>query len=332
MHEESNKRENFINNAIFRFAQDDETKHVIVNESETIQSMDNQKPLQENKYAPTSKSKISVLPQGEDMRSKSLAPCGRVDLRTDGEKRVRIASRLRTLLRSNMYETLRAWSKFKTGKGEGLKVAFTLAEVLITLGIIGVVATLTLPTLIQHHRKTVIETSLKKFYTTINQAVELSIIDNGETSSWKFADTEAEVGIFYNTYFKKYLKDVKSKDAKIRYYVYFSDGSGVEVRYKGHDWIYCLKAADLGKSFGGTNGSKCFKFGFYPTWGNGKGENHITSNYYNKGVEPYVGASKVDENGNVVGTSPDDIYKLGWYTKAIQLNNWRIPNDYPVRY
>ena len=33
------------------------------------------------------------------------------------------------------------------------KVAFTLAEVLITLGIIGVVAALTMPSLIQKHKK-----------------------------------------------------------------------------------------------------------------------------------------------------------------------------------
>ena len=34
------------------------------------------------------------------------------------------------------------------------KNAFTLAEVLITLGIIGVVAAMTLPTLIQNHQNT----------------------------------------------------------------------------------------------------------------------------------------------------------------------------------
>ena len=45
------------------------------------------------------------------------------------------------------------------------KAAFTLAEVLITLGIIGVVAALTLPTLIEHHKEKVILTMivLKRF-------------------------------------------------------------------------------------------------------------------------------------------------------------------------
>ena len=39
---------------------------------------------------------------------------------------------------------------------------FTLAEVLITLGIIGVVAALTVPTLIAEHRSKELETRLKK--------------------------------------------------------------------------------------------------------------------------------------------------------------------------
>ena len=42
------------------------------------------------------------------------------------------------------------------------KVAFTLAEVLITLGIIGVVAALTLPTVIKHYKAKVLETAFKK--------------------------------------------------------------------------------------------------------------------------------------------------------------------------
>lgn len=48
---------------------------------------------------------------------------------------------------------------------------FTLAEVLVTLGIIGVVAALTMPTLIDNHRKAVTETRLEKFYSLMSQAV-----------------------------------------------------------------------------------------------------------------------------------------------------------------
>ena len=51
-----------------------------------------------------------------------------------------------------------------------MKKAFTLAEVLITLGIIGVVAAITLPTLIANYQKKVLETQYKVAVTTLSQA------------------------------------------------------------------------------------------------------------------------------------------------------------------
>ena len=47
------------------------------------------------------------------------------------------------------------------------KCAFTLAEVLITLGIIGVVAAMTLPTLINMTNKKELEVALKKTYSEL---------------------------------------------------------------------------------------------------------------------------------------------------------------------
>ena len=64
------------------------------------------------------------------------------------------------------------------------KSAFTLAEVLITLGIIGVVAALTLPTLIQNHQKQVYVTGLKKAYSNIQNAFSKAMLDEGITD-WK---------------------------------------------------------------------------------------------------------------------------------------------------
>ena len=51
------------------------------------------------------------------------------------------------------------------------RAAFTLAEVLITLGIIGVVAALTIPTILQNIQQTVLKNQFKKFYSTFWQAV-----------------------------------------------------------------------------------------------------------------------------------------------------------------
>lgn len=57
--------------------------------------------------------------------------------------------------------------------------AFTLAEVLITLGIIGVVAALTMPSLIANMQKKELQTALQKAYSTLSQALTLYENDNG---------------------------------------------------------------------------------------------------------------------------------------------------------
>lgn len=50
---------------------------------------------------------------------------------------------------------------------------FTLAEVLVTLGIIGVVSAMTIPTLIQNHQRKVYVTQLHKIYNELQQAAIL---------------------------------------------------------------------------------------------------------------------------------------------------------------
>ena len=52
---------------------------------------------------------------------------------------------------------------------------FTLAEVLITLGIIGVVAAMTIPTLMSNTGKAEFKTAFKKVISTVNQAVTMSV-------------------------------------------------------------------------------------------------------------------------------------------------------------
>ncbi|MCM1339162.1 MAG: type II secretion system GspH family protein [Muribaculaceae bacterium] len=74
------------------------------------------------------------------------------------------------------------WDTSRTGEGtsrvslravwlrEGRKAAFTLAEVLITLGIIGVVAAMTIPNLIANYQKTRDVNILKNQYAELSQA------------------------------------------------------------------------------------------------------------------------------------------------------------------
>lgn len=54
------------------------------------------------------------------------------------------------------------------------KKAFTLAEVLITLGIIGVVAAITIPTLIANTNNQKYRSQFKKTVSTLSQAAKMS--------------------------------------------------------------------------------------------------------------------------------------------------------------
>ena len=59
------------------------------------------------------------------------------------------------------------------------RAAFTLAEVLITLGIIGIVAALTMPSLIANYQKSQFEAGVKKMASVVGQAVTKLMADEG---------------------------------------------------------------------------------------------------------------------------------------------------------
>ena len=68
--------------------------------------------------------------------------------------------------------------------GNKNKYGFTLAEVLITLGIIGVVAAMTMPSLIQKYKEKVTVTKVKTALSILNQAYTLARKDGEEINSW----------------------------------------------------------------------------------------------------------------------------------------------------
>ena len=59
------------------------------------------------------------------------------------------------------------------------KAAFTLAEVLITLGIIGIVAAMTMPSLLANYRQRVIISQLKKSFSTLQTAINTTNAEYG---------------------------------------------------------------------------------------------------------------------------------------------------------
>lgn len=64
------------------------------------------------------------------------------------------------------------------------KCAFTLAEVLITLGIIGIVAAMTIPTLMQKYYEKQTVNRLKETYAILSQAIKLAGEEYGYPEEW----------------------------------------------------------------------------------------------------------------------------------------------------
>ena len=93
-----------------------------------------------------------------------------------------------------------------------MKKAFTLAEVLITLGIIGVVAALTLPSVVQNYQKRSLEVATQKFYSVMSQAIKQYMADEGvddlrgTSLSGDDDDSDETRTAKDDEFFKKYLK------------------------------------------------------------------------------------------------------------------------------
>lgn len=78
------------------------------------------------------------------------------------------------------------------------KTAFTLAEVLITLLIIGVVSSLVIPSLINNTQDAELRTSWKKVYGIVDQATRQMMLDNGGTLKGLFTDQNTVISQYSN--------------------------------------------------------------------------------------------------------------------------------------
>ncbi|OLA77448.1 MAG: hypothetical protein BHW55_04395 [Candidatus Melainabacteria bacterium 35_41] len=86
---------------------------------------------------------------------------------------------------------------------------FTLAEVLVTLGIIGVVSAMTVPSLMQNYQRQSYVTQLHKVYNELNQA-GMSFINSKNALNMKEAGFSGNEGTFLSSNFKV-VKDCGNK-------------------------------------------------------------------------------------------------------------------------
>ena len=89
------------------------------------------------------------------------------------------------------------------------KAAFTLAEVLVTLGIIGVVSAMTVPTLMQNHQRKVYVTQMHKVYNEFSRAL-MQYQNDKNAVNLSEAGLTSQVGV--DTFIKTYFNVVQECD------------------------------------------------------------------------------------------------------------------------
>ncbi len=222
------------------------------------------------------------------------------------------------------------------------KCGFTLAEVLITLGIIGVVASLTLPSVIMNYQKKQTVVELKKVYAELQNVIKLSEIDNGPMSEWNFPEKCAHVDPegakpFIEKYYLPYFKNAKLVKSPykvsigalhfVKYWVALDNGT-IFGLHPCVDNEYIWLFVDLnGVKEPNKVGRDIFVFDAYKYGGVGQNKYKLSfwgSSWDRNNVENL-------KNNNVYGCNKTntDTLKNFHCGRLIELNNWEIPADYP---
>ena len=238
--------------------------------------------------------------------------------------------------------------------------AFTLAEVLITLAIIGIVAALTIPSLITKYKKTVTVNKLKKFYSVMSNATNLAIAEYGPMENWdgfSSARNPEEVKNWFHKYLKPYVKII---DESIEmdeiseiptYRATFADGSIMRLT----NWA--ANTPDIDEETGEDNNHVVDNFNglihvYYYTDRKGlKKEYHkpcvneFSFLFYNKfnkrySFQPYTWQVTKPEDYNreyILNNIKRDLESESssgsqMCSALIMLDGWEIKDDYPVKF
>ncbi len=199
-----------------------------------------------------------------------------------------------------------------------IKKGFTLAEVLIVVGIIGIIAELTIPELVNNFQKQVVVTRLEKFYTNMTQAIKLSEIDNGPAYSWDYGDGSA-VGN------KKFVENYIAPYYRNTGVIVAQDGSpGIQLADGTNIFFSKGSYMDVGVLFepnkAQKDGRNKFYYDFYP----GVAEN--TFRPYEAGRENIQGREKYSVGD--WGCNSTGVWKA-MCSGLIMYDGWQIKDDYP---
>ena len=215
------------------------------------------------------------------------------------------------------------------------KLAFTLAEVLITLGVIGVVASITMPTVIKEYQKHITVSKLKKAYTNLQNAIQMSISENGDMSTWDFSENNDYSGTeskeFFDKYIVKYYKKLKN------YHVYNSEVRSIDgLNPVKPEWITLTDGTSIGVTIKGRN-----SMWIYIDINEQKLPNKLGKDVFLIAVLPKENSLKFYGQGltNERLVNPENIYSCNKNTNQpdagglcgakILQDGWKISDDYP---
>jgi len=228
-------------------------------------------------------------------------------------------------------------------KSEMYKNGFTLAEVLITLVIVGVVAALTIPNVINDYQKRETVSRLKKAYSSLCNAVKLAELNLGDSASnWDF---DLDGKDFFDRYLRPYIATAQpnslteyQEKARVKYLngqdctgeqwcktnpsgglnynAVLSDGTLMIIEsYHTSTATYKLVIFDLnGLKSPNKVGRDIFVFIFY------KGEMHVLPHGNSYTREEVLG--DLNHSCNVKHTGQS-------CSRLIMIDSWQIKNDYP---
>lgn len=215
------------------------------------------------------------------------------------------------------------------------KKGFTLAETLITLGIIGVISALTIPTLVMNYQSKVRITQLQKVYNDISNAAVAALADERVDSldyTYVYEDINGAM-----KFLEKYLKIARRCDASECLASSYSSldgtasanisnmcGDCVLTKYGSVICVPSVYAGDgydshghlsivvdvNGKGAPNTNGRDLFQFNMYSD--GVVGSTYTTNEYFSSGEDCLEDAGEANYGGNCFAKVVADGWKMDY--------------------
>lgn len=237
------------------------------------------------------------------------------------------------------------------------KIGFTLAEVLIVLSLLGVVAALTIPTLYTNKTKQEYSAKIKRFYSKVDNALEENRLQRGisfdDMKRPAIITNEDNTEDRYTNGYEWWMENVdpymghkylKTKNGRTN--IYFDDGSSITGFYLGSCLdVYYDVNGDKSPNRNGVDkyvflvcftpqlrekllGSKNNIWGAYGT--NLRSSSSARTDILEKCKKGVYktdsdGNPEIDENGKLILTTQPGIY----CSALLQYDNWEFKPDYP---